>query len=128
MTDRQAGARPPADRPDRRPPIENRPTPGDRPNPTPAAEATPLSTAPDLETINRRWHEIQAAFVDTPRQAVKDADVLVQELMNRLAQQFATERGRLEALWSHGDQASTEELRVALQQYRTFFQRLLSVR
>lgn len=126
MTDRQAGARPPADRPDRRPPAENRPTPGD--HPTPAAGSTPLINAPDVEVINRRWHEIQAAFVDTPRQAVQDADILVQELMNRLAQQFATERGRLESLWSRGDQASTEELRVALQQYRAFFQRLLSVR
>jgi hypothetical protein len=47
--------------------------------------------------------------------------------MKRLAEVFAEERSRLEKQWDRGDRVSTEELRVALQRYRSFFQRLLSV-
>jgi hypothetical protein len=79
------------------------------------------------DRMGRRWQEVQAAFVDEPRQAVQEADALVAELMQELAQLFAAERHRLEGQWSRGDQVSTEELRVSLQRYRSFFQRLLSV-
>ena len=46
--------------------------------------------------------------------------------MQRLAKGFAAERERLEERWGHGEDISTEDLRVALQRYRSFFQRLLS--
>jgi hypothetical protein len=80
-----------------------------------------------LEATMRRWRDIQAAFVDEPQQAVQDADALVAALMQSLAQVFSAERQHLEEQWSRGDQASTEDLRVSLQRYRAFFQRLLSV-
>jgi hypothetical protein len=79
------------------------------------------------EQMIDRWQEIQTAFVDQPQQAVQDADGLVADLMQQLAEGFAAERRQLEAQWSRGDQISTEELRLNLRRYRSFFQRLLSV-
>ena len=73
-----------------------------------------------------RWTQAQRRFVDAPADAVAEADELVAEVMKRLAEGFATERERLEGQWSRGEDVSTEDLRVALQRYRSFFQRLLS--
>ena len=74
-----------------------------------------------------RWREIQTGFVDEPRSAVERADSLVAELMQRLAQSFSEQRTNLEHQWDASDIVSTEELRVALTRYRSFFERLLSV-
>ena len=65
--------------------------------------------------------------MDEPRSAVEQADGLVAEMMKRLAQVFADERGKLEEQWSRGDDISTEDLRQALRRYRSFMDRLLSV-
>ncbi len=73
-----------------------------------------------------RWEGIQTRFVDDPRRAVEDADGLVATVMQELANGFAQERERLEAQWGRGEDISTEDLRVALQRYRSFFHRLLS--
>jgi hypothetical protein len=73
------------------------------------------------------WNDIQITFVDEPRGAVEKADALVARVIQRLAQVFADERGRLEGEWSKGGDVSTEDLRLALQRYRSFFDRLLSV-
>jgi hypothetical protein len=85
----------------------------------------PLLSAGDGETFKQRWEQIQVTFVDEPQTSVREADALVQELMQRLADSFAQERSRLEEQWERGEQASTEDLRTALQQYRSFFRRLL---
>jgi DNA-binding ferritin-like protein len=74
-----------------------------------------------------RWQEIQASFVDKPRDSVEHADTLVAELMQRLATSFSQARERLEQQWDNGDDVSTEDLRLALTRYRSFFDRLLSV-
>ncbi len=95
---------------------------------TPAeAAATPLLTPEDVQTFRSRWDTIQTSFVDEPRQAVEQADQLVAEAIKRLAEGFAEERANLEAQWDRGDDISTEDLRVALQRYRSFFDRLLSL-
>ena len=73
-----------------------------------------------------RWETIQTNFVDDPRRTVEEADELVAEVMRRLAESFAAERERLEGQWGRGEDVSTEDLRVALQRYRSFFQRLLA--
>jgi hypothetical protein len=86
----------------------------------------PLFAGEETERFRGRWTEIQAAFVDEPRRAVEDADALVAELMQRLAETFARERSNLESQWDRGDDVSTEDLRLALQRYRSFFDRLLS--
>ena len=89
-------------------------------------EREQLFVGEDAERFRSRWQEVQAGFVDEPRTAVQDADSLVAELMERLARTFADERSKLESQWDSGDDASTEDLRVALQRYRSFFERLLS--
>ncbi|MBD0337751.1 MAG: hypothetical protein ICV67_00495 [Thermoleophilia bacterium] len=86
----------------------------------------PLLAEDATSDFQTRWREIQAGFVDEPRRAVENADTLVAELMQRLADSFAEERSRLESQWDRGDDVSTEDLRVALQRYRSFFGRLLS--
>lgn len=74
-----------------------------------------------------RWDDIQGAFVDSPRSAVERADTLVAETMKRIAESFSAERASLEAQWDRGDNVTTEDLRIALQRYRTFFDRLLNI-
>jgi hypothetical protein len=92
----------------------------------PEAETTALLPADQSGDFERRWQDIQVAFVDQPRESVQQADQLVADLMQQLADGFAQERGRLEGQWDRGDDVSTEELRVALTRYRSFFNRLLS--
>jgi hypothetical protein len=90
-----------------------------------APEPQLLDTAQSGE-FSERWSEIQTGFVDEPRRAVEEADALVADLMRRLAESFSQERQALEGQWDRGDEVSTEELRVALQRYRSFFDRLLA--
>jgi hypothetical protein len=90
-------------------------------------DATPLFPNDELERLRVRWKEVQTGFVDEPRKAVEEADGLVASAMKRLAEVFAEERSKLEQQWDRGDSISTEDLRVSLQRYRTFFHRLLSV-
>jgi hypothetical protein len=80
----------------------------------------------DTEEYRRRWEAVQTGFVDEPRRAVENADALVAEVMQELASSFADERNGLESQWSEGDQVSTEDLRVSLRRYRSFFDRLLT--
>ena len=79
----------------------------------------------ESESFRNRWNEIQARFVDEPRTAVQQADGLVTEVVEKITQVFATERGSLESQWNQGSEISTEDLRKALQHYRTFFNRLV---
>lgn len=86
-----------------------------------------LLPAERSDRFEQRWHEIQASFVDEPREAVEQADTLVAELMQELASGFSETRSRLESQWDNeGGEVSTEDLRVALTRYRSFFNRLLS--
>jgi hypothetical protein len=80
----------------------------------------------EAASFRDRWQSIQTGFVDQPRESVERADALVDEVMKHLTQTFADRRSALEAQWAEGEQAGTEELRVALQRYRSFFERLLS--
>ena len=91
------------------------------------ADDTPeLLPSDENDEFQRRWETIQTGFVDEPRQTVEQADELVAHVMKRLAEGFAAERERLEGQWGRGEDVSTEDLRIALQRYRGFFQRLLS--
>ncbi len=80
--------------------------------------------ASDLRT---RWSDVQTRFVDDPREAVKAADSLVEEVIRDLSSLFAAERSALETQWGRDQEVSTEDLRVALRRYRSFFERLLSI-
>jgi hypothetical protein len=89
-------------------------------------ERAPLLETGDAENLRQRWEHLQAGFVDEPRQMVEQADELVGELMQQLSTGFADKRSELEAQWEKGEDVSTEDLRVALTRYRSFFNRLLS--
>jgi len=97
--------------------------------PSSAPEETnmPLFAQNDALDFRARWDKIQTAFVDEPREAVKRADELVASAIKKLAEGFASERERLESAWDKKDDVSTEDLRLALRRYRSFFDRLLSV-
>ena len=88
---------------------------------------TALFPEDESKDFHKRWTDIQTAFVDEPRHAVERADELVAQVIKRLADSFAQERSRLEGQWGRGDNVSTEDLRVALQRYHAFFDRLLNV-
>jgi hypothetical protein len=92
-----------------------------------ATEPQPLLPQDLTQDLRSRWDGIQTGFVDEPRKAVQQADELVAMAMKRLAETFANERNNLEQQWDRGDDVSTEDLRVALQRYRSFFHRLLNV-
>jgi hypothetical protein len=87
---------------------------------------TPLFSEFEIGDLRSRWSNVQAGFVDSPRRCVQQADELVATVMQRLANGFAEERSSLEKQWDRGDSVSTEDLRVALQRYRSFFGRLLN--
>ena len=91
------------------------------------AHTAPLFPNDELGDMRSRWDAVQVAFVDEPRRAVEQADGLVAFAMKRLAEVFSEERSKLEKQWDRGDNVSTEDLRIALQRYRSFFHRLLSL-
>ncbi len=94
--------------------------------PPPPPQDAPLLDDREADDFLARWSEVQGRFVDDPQGAVRDGDSLVAELMQALAARFSDHKGRLEEQWQRGSEPETEELRLALQQYRSFFQRLLS--
>lgn len=87
---------------------------------------TELLPGSTTTSYRSRWTSIQADFVDKPKESVREADGLVAEVIQELARSFAGQREQLEGKWSRGSDVSTEDLRQALQQYRSFFQRLLA--
>ena len=88
--------------------------------------STPLFSHTQVTELRERWSDVQSAFVDAPRKAVEGADKLVAAVMQELAEGFAKERSNLETQWAQGADVSTEDLRLVLQRYRSFFDRLLS--
>jgi hypothetical protein len=81
----------------------------------------------ELVGYRTQWESIQTGFVDQPRAAVEQADALVSQVVTRLTEVFARERSTLEGQWTKGDNVSTEDLRIALKRYRSFFHKLLSI-
>jgi hypothetical protein len=91
------------------------------------SERMPLFSESEMGDLRSQWSKVQTGFVDEPRRTVEEADKLVAAVMQRLADSFANERSGLEKHWDQGDSVSTEDLRVALQRYRSFFDRLLKL-
>lgn len=91
-----------------------------------AGTREPLLPTDRSASYRDRWERVQAGFVDEPRSAVEEADRLVLEVIHELQSSFTAEREALETQWQRGDEVETEDLRVALQRYRSFFDRLLS--
>jgi hypothetical protein len=90
-------------------------------------EERPLFPPHQCTGLSEEWQSIQAGFVDSPRASVEKADALVKKTIDTLESSFAQMRSSLEQTWEKDKQVSTEELRLAFQNYRSFFQRLLSL-
>jgi hypothetical protein len=91
-----------------------------------AASESPVISKREMDELRGRWSAIQSTFVDNPRKAVDDANVLVSSAMKQIEEWFKNQRTHIEKQLTKGTVATTEDLRVALQQYRTVFDRLLS--
>jgi hypothetical protein len=111
--------------------------PGGLPMPRSASQSPPPGVTADepraalfppneLEQMRSRWGEIQSEFVDAPKRSVEEADQLVATAIKRLADSFAGAKSGLEGQWQRGGDISTEDLRMALRRYRSFFDRLLA--
>jgi hypothetical protein len=102
-------------------PADAAPAPGG-----PAAAEAPEAMLGSLDTagIRNRFLDIQAGFIDEPRQAVEEAGRFVDDLVRQVADALQQQRGQLAGA---SDDASTEDLRLALRAYRQFVDRLLSL-
>jgi hypothetical protein len=92
---------------------------------TKAGSSASLLNREESEQFRTRWNEIQGKFVDEPRSAVEQADELVTEVIELITEMFNNEHRSLEAQWNKGSDVSTEDLRIALQRYRSFFNSLV---
>ena len=90
-------------------------------------ELVPLFEEDAARKFRSRWLTIQSKFVDDPSDSVKQADDLVADVIKNVTMSFANRRVSLEKQWNSGDNTSTEDLRIALKQYRSFFDRLLTL-
>jgi hypothetical protein len=106
--------------------VQNPQEHSDQPLERDAEQPISLVHPEEAAQLRERWRSIQTQFVDEPRGAVKEADALVADVIRRITESFGSERSGLEQQWSRGGDVSTEELRVAMQHYRSFFDRLLS--
>lgn len=93
----------------------------------PQEERVALFAPSESSELRARWDRIQVGFVDEPRKAVQEADALVSDTMKRLAEIFSNERQKLEQQWDRSEDISTEDFRLALRRYRSFFGRLLAI-
>ena len=105
---------------------ESSPPDGNLPSNVTGGDVAALPHLDESEHFRTLWNEIQGRFVDEPRTAVQHAHVLVAEVIEKITQQFANEHSALESQWKEGKDVSTEDLRQALQRYRTFFNRLVN--
>lgn len=97
--------------------------PQPQPLPPPPAELAP---APLLPTEERdkwalRLHRAVSGFIDEPRQSVEEADAVLGETAARVAELVKERRQSVPA------KADTEELRLALRDYRELTERMLEL-
>lgn len=110
-----------------------RPTDSEAAGPDVAESAATATSSPDDQGPQAAdaWQEILAMFVDDPRASVSQADALVEgrieafvASLNRIAASVKAKQRTLQAGWPDAD---TEQLRLALHQYRELWQRLEGV-
>lgn len=81
----------------------------------------------EIDELQSRWNSLQVEFVDGPRDAVEQANALVAEAMDKVTSRLSENRAVLDEQWINHEDVSTEDLRIALQRYRSFFNRLLTL-
>ncbi|MFJ8434948.1 hypothetical protein ACIQ9P_26970 [Kitasatospora sp. NPDC094019] len=112
-----------------------RPLPGPRPGDPQPAPAAPAEAGSGgwlgverTQRLRAEWHSVQVGFVDDPRQAVQQADALIEKSVGLLAEAVTERRHRLRGAEAAPDgtpAASTEDLRLTLREYRSLLERLL---
>jgi hypothetical protein len=90
------------------------------------SDSASLFNGEEAEQLRTRWQQIQGKFVDEPRVAVEQADALVSEIVEKITGMFAEQQDLLEDQWKQGKEVSTEEMRKTLQNYRSFFNILVT--
>jgi hypothetical protein len=91
------------------------------------AKLAPLFTQDAATDFRARWDVVQRSFVDDPREAVRTGNELVAEVIKSLADSFADQRSDPDNSLDKTGAPTTENLRLALRRYRSFFERLLSI-
>jgi hypothetical protein len=81
----------------------------------------------EAEHFRTVWLEVQGRFVDDPIDSVREADNLVNAVLENIEETLENKKMLLEDQWTSGGNVSTEELLLVLKQYRSFFNRLLSL-
>ncbi len=93
-----------------------------------AMESTPLHWLKDeeIDGLQSRWNSVQIKFVDDPHASVEQANALVAEALERIEQEHANLRTILDGQGDNLKDNSTEDLRIALQGYRSLLNHLLT--
>jgi hypothetical protein len=107
--------------------VDEKPTRSARPADTVDEDLAPLFESDDAKKFRSRWLVIQSKFVDDPSAAVKQADDLVSDVIKSVTMNFSNRRIALENQWNAEENTSTEDLRMAIKRYRSFFDRLLTL-
>ncbi|WP_051753082.1 hypothetical protein [Streptosporangium amethystogenes] len=81
----------------------------------------------DSDDVLRRWQEVQAGFVDDPRDAVQRADSLLDEVTSSFRNALEARATELQGRWKNTERNDTEDLRTALRDYRTTLEQLLNI-
>lgn len=100
----------------------------------------PLLAHDERDRLELRVQQAVARFVDQPRAAVEEADHVVEDLVGRFTEAMTQRRRTLRRSWQSADEendenananveaktsADTEQLRLALRDYRELAERLL---
>ncbi|REF35455.1 hypothetical protein [Thermasporomyces composti] len=79
-----------------------------------------------IEELQHRWLVTQAQLLDDPRDAVREAGLLIGDAMQFVTSTFSEHRDRIEREWKNNENLSTDELRMIMRRYRNLFQYVLS--
>ncbi|MFC4052441.1 hypothetical protein ACFOY4_22375 [Actinomadura syzygii] len=125
------------------PPPPAEPGPPPTPAPTPASASGPAKTPgpaekrgsaekraqlldpAEAERFRQRWHDVQAAFVDDPGEAVRRADDLASDAVDALGRAIAAHRQTLTEGRDDQGKSDTERLRLALHGYRDLLNQVI---
>ncbi|MEU3856162.1 hypothetical protein AB0F03_02060 [Streptomyces sp. NPDC028722] len=91
----------------------------------------PLFPHDEADRWEQRMREVVAGFVDEPKAAVEEADRALEEIAARFTEAVTKRRRTLRTSWEGGEDrgpgagGDTEQLRLALRDYRELAERLL---
>jgi len=83
-----------------------------------------LFESQQTKELQQRWHDIQAAFVDDPHDAIRQAGALNDEIVSALTTALDDRKHTLERGIADGD---TEQLRMGMRQYHQMLDQILTL-